>query len=241
MEHEIILDLLPLYRDGVCSEASRRAVEAHLETCEVCRRALAEMDAPLPAAEQKAADDAAAVRRISQEWKKGWWKAWIKGAAIAVLMCVVLFSGWYLLTGVYFIPVRVDDIEITELSRMQDGRVVFHMRIKDDKDLRRVAYEYDDDAGELHIVPLRSIWTGGRKTDAGLWDDDYSTELSEHNIWAKKYKEGRETTKIYLGRGQDAILLWEEGMTLPAANAAQEAKWGYEPGSAAYWASRESS
>ena len=29
MEHDIILDLLPLYHDGVCSEASQAAVEEH--------------------------------------------------------------------------------------------------------------------------------------------------------------------------------------------------------------------
>ena len=51
MEHDIIFDLLPLYHDGVCSAASRAAVEAHLKACGTCREALLEMDAPLPAAE----------------------------------------------------------------------------------------------------------------------------------------------------------------------------------------------
>ena len=44
MEHEIILDLLPLYHDGVCSAASRTAVEAHLKSCPDCRAALAAME-----------------------------------------------------------------------------------------------------------------------------------------------------------------------------------------------------
>ena len=48
LDHEIAQDLLPLYHDGVCSERSRAAVEAHLKTCEDCRAALAAMDAPLP-------------------------------------------------------------------------------------------------------------------------------------------------------------------------------------------------
>ena len=39
MEHEIVMDLLPLYHDGVCSAASRAAVEEHLKECEVCREA----------------------------------------------------------------------------------------------------------------------------------------------------------------------------------------------------------
>ena len=39
---DLIRDLLPLYLDGVCSDASRRAVKAHLAGCADCRRALAE-------------------------------------------------------------------------------------------------------------------------------------------------------------------------------------------------------
>ncbi len=42
MEHinmcEVVQDLLPLYEDGCCSRQSRELVEAHLETCEACRR-----------------------------------------------------------------------------------------------------------------------------------------------------------------------------------------------------------
>lgn len=39
MKHncEIIRDLLPLYCDGVCSEASKKAVEEHLEECALCK------------------------------------------------------------------------------------------------------------------------------------------------------------------------------------------------------------
>ena len=38
MKHncEIIRDLLPLYCDGVCSEASKKAVEEHIEECGLC-------------------------------------------------------------------------------------------------------------------------------------------------------------------------------------------------------------
>ncbi|MBQ8508376.1 MAG: zf-HC2 domain-containing protein [Clostridia bacterium] len=35
---DVIRDLLPLYVDGVCSDASRALVEAHLVECEDCRR-----------------------------------------------------------------------------------------------------------------------------------------------------------------------------------------------------------
>lgn len=38
MSCNIIIDLLPLYIDDVCSEDSRRMVEEHLKECEDCRR-----------------------------------------------------------------------------------------------------------------------------------------------------------------------------------------------------------
>ena len=95
LDHDIVQDLLPLYHDGVCSEKSRAAVEEHLRTCEDCRAALAAMDAPLPGAEKAAADDAAAVKKISSEWKKGKRRAWWKGAlAVALVFAAILFAAY---------------------------------------------------------------------------------------------------------------------------------------------------
>ena len=46
MKHtcEVVKDLLPLYHDGVCSEASNEIVRAHLEECDSCREELWRMD-----------------------------------------------------------------------------------------------------------------------------------------------------------------------------------------------------
>ena len=40
----MIADLLPLYKDGVCSPASARAVEEHIAECPACRDILDKMD-----------------------------------------------------------------------------------------------------------------------------------------------------------------------------------------------------
>ena len=50
MKCEIIRDLLPMYCDGLCSEASKQEIEAHVAQCEGCRAFLAEMkeEAPVP-------------------------------------------------------------------------------------------------------------------------------------------------------------------------------------------------
>lgn len=43
MDCKIILDLLPLYVDGCCSDESARLIEEHLKDCESCRAALEAM------------------------------------------------------------------------------------------------------------------------------------------------------------------------------------------------------
>jgi len=45
---EIIRDLLPLYHDKACSQASRALVDEHVAACEACRAMLGELETPLP-------------------------------------------------------------------------------------------------------------------------------------------------------------------------------------------------
>lgn len=40
---DVIMDLLPLYHDGVCSETSRKLVDTHLNECAECKRILDKM------------------------------------------------------------------------------------------------------------------------------------------------------------------------------------------------------
>ena len=47
----VIQDLLPLYCDGVCSEESKKLVQAHIADCETCAEELCLMNAPMAAAE----------------------------------------------------------------------------------------------------------------------------------------------------------------------------------------------
>ena len=55
-----------------------------------------------------------------------------------------------------------------------------------------------------------------RSTGGGLWDEDYEIDVAAYNETAEE-RGAAEVTHIYLGQGDDAILLWEEGMDLPAA------------------------
>lgn len=224
MDHEIVQDLLALYHDGVCSEKSRAAVEAHLKDCGDCRAALAEMDAPLPETARKAAaNDAAVVAGLSREWRRGKWRARMKGVLWGALICAVLAGGYWALFQRYSRQVPMEVMEVTDLSQLSDGRVVFHLYVNDRYDLNRVD-ELEED-GVRYIVPLRPLLCRERSTDGGLWDEDYIIDVAEQNRRAAQY--GREEiTAVYLGKGADARLLWEEGMDLPPASAEDEAAWG---------------
>lgn len=238
MEHEIVWDLLPLYHDGVCSEKSRAAVEEHLTACAACRAALAAMDAPLPETEAAAADDAAAVRSLSGAWKRGRRRAWWKGAAIAAAVCAVLVGAGLAATQLRIFPVDPGKIQITNVRQLSDGRVLYHFSIDDELDLREIRFEYDE-AGNKHYVPVRALITGRRWEGVSPADMDQCLDLAEETAWAAEQGVDREITRVWYGRGEDAILLWEEGMELPAASAADEAAWGHEAGSAEYWAARQ--
>lgn len=236
MEHEIIFDLLPLYHDGVCSDASRRAVEAHLKDCPDCQAALAAMDVPLPEKGQRTPDDAAAMRSLSRAWEKGKRRAWWKGAVIAAVICAVLVGLWAAATQLYLFPVDPEKIEITNVRQLSDGRILYHFYIDDDLGLRVTRFEYDD-AGNLYCIPFRALITEKR------WDGNSPANMDKILDMAvmdgeAEYRGLPPITRVWYGRGEDAILLWEEGMELPAASEADEAAWGYEPGSAAYWAEK---
>ena len=237
MEHDIIFDLLPLYHDGVCSAASRAAVEAHLKACGTCREALLEMDAPLPAAEeQKNAADGAVVKGISEAWKKEKWKARLKGAAIAAAVCLLLVGAWLAATQLFLFPVDPATIEITDVRQLADGRILYHFYIDDDLNLRRTEFQYDED-GNMYCVPIRALITEKR------WEGNSpaNMELVLDMEWVDeqaRFMGFGEIDHVWYGRGEDAILLWEEGMELPAAGEADEAAYGYSESSADYWAER---
>lgn len=233
----IIRDLLPLYHDGVCSPESRAEVEEHLKTCPECRAVLAAMDAPLPEVEKAAADDAAAVKKLSSAWKRDKRRAWWKGALIAAAVCAALVGLWAAATQLFVFPVDPEKIALTDVRQLSDGRILYHFYINDDLNLRLLEFEFEEVNGEgnMYYVPSRALYTEKRQSPS-LADSDQYLDLEEAGAWARANGMNAEITRVWYGQGEDAVLLWEKGMTLPAASAADEEKWSYSESSAAYWA-----
>ena len=119
---EIIRDLLPLYRDDVCSPASKALVEAHLNECPECRKALEAIEAEVSAPTTSMEESYRAWRKLQRKilFKR------LKIAALVVVLLVVAVGGGmfgYEQYMIYTYPMDVNEVEITALYRLEDGRI----------------------------------------------------------------------------------------------------------------------
>lgn len=90
MNCDIIQDLLPLYADGMTSEASSRHIEEHIRTCPECRRLRDEMCAPL---EPEPEDEDQKIMRILQDqYKKQRRKTLLTWACVLLAFVLVVWG-----------------------------------------------------------------------------------------------------------------------------------------------------
>lgn len=89
MECDIIKDLLPLYVEQLTSEASKMAVEKHLEECENCKKVYREMKTPEPHIQYDREPAESFRRYVKKSKRKYGLKVAISTAAVVLLVVVV--------------------------------------------------------------------------------------------------------------------------------------------------------
>lgn len=121
---DIIRDLLPLYKDDVCSGKSRDLIEEHLEECEECRKYLAAMDTELNTSVSSSIQDINIFRKIDRRLN------WLKTLTVLAVIVIILFVS----TVIYVVRdynsihlfdrrIAAEDIRITELYELKDGNI----------------------------------------------------------------------------------------------------------------------
>lgn len=143
-------DLLPLFHDGVCSEDSRKLVEAHVETCPDCRAILKELDGEIDFPHETP-DDLGAMKKIENTVQKGKKRAWLKGAAAVLALALVIFAGaygwWYVDTYCYY-------------QKFAEG----HTSLAEEQGYSHTFYEFDENGKFLGAVEMgqnRYQWSDG--------------------------------------------------------------------------------
>lgn len=102
-ECDLIKDILPLYADDVCSEASRRAVEEHLSECEHCRDVFDRLRMPddmeiSAGMSQDEISQIKALKRVRKKWTKTRFAftglgVFIAAAAGGIILLANIFTG----------------------------------------------------------------------------------------------------------------------------------------------------
>ena len=95
---DVIRDLLPLYKDDVCSDESRKLVENHLNICEACSRELEDMSNELEIKIEENLDTNL-IKKISKSLKKDKRAAFENGVLITLFCAIVINIISYNLIG----------------------------------------------------------------------------------------------------------------------------------------------
>lgn len=213
----IIKDLLPLYHDNVCSAESRDLVDEHIKDCSSCESLLSvisdEITCPV-----NTADETKPIRAIQKVWKKDKAKSFVKGTLMTVLICAMLTGVFIGLTQWKIIPVSADLLEVTEVCLLSDGRIIFHLSVNDDKNLSNIKFSASED-GSFYMTPMRSVIEGKQPAEIGKYSRYLDIDM-ESSIYANRQVNGVDIkiTSYYAGPPDNGILIWEEGMELPAAS-----------------------
>ena len=245
---KVIEDILPLYHDSVCSQESREIVDDHLKDCEQCRKILSEIESDI-SVPKKSGEDIEPLKKIRSEWIKIKKKSLLKGILITLVAVGIVLGLWFGLTQWQVFPVKADKIKISEVSVLSSGSVAFHLLIDDGKELHYLQSDVDYEEGVAYLTPRRAV-IEDRATDIGyfslndsyyyfniypftieeLRDPDNNPAVAQYleNLPYPGYQDftyTSEITKVCVGTKSDHIVVWEEGMKLPAASTELEERY----------------
>ncbi|WP_028612099.1 zf-HC2 domain-containing protein [Paenibacillus harenae] len=224
---DVIKDLLPLYYDDVCSRATQKTVEEHIESCTDCKRILDKMRINIglsPETIEKNKLEGEALKSIKTFWNRSKAAAFIKGLILATISCAVLSLGYIGLTQWNITKVPADVIQITEVSRLKGGRIAYHVKMTDGYNVNQVNFKLDND-GNFYMTPVRPVIKSKKFADIGLANSYEFVDLEQVNANQKAKGKDVEIQAVYYGSPEDHILIWKKGMVLPAASDAIEAQF----------------
>ncbi|MBR5683387.1 MAG: zf-HC2 domain-containing protein [Ruminococcus sp.] len=149
----VIVDLLPLYKEEICSEETKVLVEEHLAECADCRRISEQVTVP-EVGKKEAPTENETFKKVGKKLKKS---RFTKVMSVLMCICLVLFAG---VNGAwYFLSYR-------PMKRLCGGmeRIAPNDEEKYDRDVRKVTvYSAEDDKYQYIVFMPRYLEfsTGG--------------------------------------------------------------------------------
>lgn len=211
---EMIQDLLPLYHDDVCSDASKTLVQEHLANCENCREYLASLDIELdvPTLEMEKADP---LVKIQMNWTKQSKRERIKYISSGVAAFLVLVTLWWGLTQWCIVPLKANDYIIKEAAQLESGIIHIEFSVMYDKAEPETGITDDGILFENYRRPILAVRRNQIPNgSAGVYLDPANLSWPDLGNFIA-YCLGNP-------KSEESILVWEQGMIMPAASQKSE-------------------
>ena len=202
LDCELIQDLLPLYEEGLCSAASRRAVEAHLLECEHCRR----LTAPLPI---ETPEELPGADRAVKKGIKSVRRRWLSSLIAAVLVVPLLLLSFNQYRGYGLCFTNFDDVA----TAWQFLHALETENWEKAAEMHDFSRDYDSILEALGMD--ESEW-GSHFTPIDLAGHDYmaSSWLSQNDLVPKNIGDLYGFLYNRTGTAMVPLALWEKLMTM---------------------------
>ncbi|MFC9709424.1 hypothetical protein ACFTRD_14855 [Paenibacillus sp. NPDC056933] len=155
-------------------------------------------------------------------WQRSKKASFVKGLLLATAVSGALYLGYVGLFQWNINEVPASVIEVTQVSRLRDGRIAYHVKMTDGYRVNQVNYTLEDD-GNFYMTPVRPMIKSKKFAEISLGNIYNFVDLDQLNA---NRKDPKITIKaIYYGPRDNPTLLWKEGMELPPASDVIEAQY----------------
>ena len=154
------------------------------------------------------------------------WSYFCNRFTIVGCSLLFLFGLFCFLTQWKFITLPMDGISVKYIYTCPDGRLIYALE-NVPEDIWCGEWEFlDTEDGSFYTIPKRSIIELNKEMMCNQLLYDQWIDFNEHNS-SNRALGLPEVTKWYLGKPENAILIYEEGMNIPPAPEELLTKWGY--------------
>ncbi len=86
---EIIVDMMPVYVEGICSDESRKMIDEHLKSCSSCSKLCSDIPSMNLEKKQDTPGEAETFKKINRKFRLSKWKIRILGTILVLLVLAV--------------------------------------------------------------------------------------------------------------------------------------------------------
>lgn len=199
---EVIQDLLPLYCDDICSQASQELVKGHLEGCPGCAGILEKMKEGCLASQTQEQERERMAKSLASVWKESVKRSMLRGAALALCLCLLLAGAYWGLTRMVLVSVPADRVEASVVKETE-AMVELIIEVTDGKRVSASSTKATED-GKYYIIAKQGLLAeiNGAKEN---WIGYFGVPKEAVSDSGKRVG----IREIYYGTERENVLLWK--------------------------------